>query len=101
MYLINKELTHSKFRFFERKLQIICNMATCKFQQSVLSAGQAGEWYAYQSDCFVGIAAVSPSVWFPGWMVFVRSHTPMARKIYLSLGDKEVGVSIEEVYNGG
>lgn len=46
-------------------------------------------WCAYESECFDGIAAASPSVWFPGWMDFVRSHAPKARKIYLSLGDKE------------
>ena len=46
-------------------------------------------WCAYESDSFTGIAAASPSVWYPGWMDFVRSHTPYTRKIYLSLGDKE------------
>ena len=46
-------------------------------------------WCAYQSPYFTGIAAASPSVWYPGWMDFVRSHTPDARKFYLSLGDKE------------
>lgn len=46
-------------------------------------------WCAYESDAFSGIAAASPSVWYPGWMDFVRSHTPKARRIYLSLGDKE------------
>ena len=46
-------------------------------------------WSAYQSDTFTGIAAASPSVWFPGWMDYVKTHKPKARKIYLSLGDKE------------
>lgn len=46
-------------------------------------------WCAYQSDSFNGIAAASPSVWFPGWMDYVRCHQPKAKKIYLSLGDKE------------
>ena len=46
-------------------------------------------WSAYQSDSFTGIAAASPSVWYPGWMDYVRSHKPNASKIYLSLGDKE------------
>ena len=46
-------------------------------------------WCAYQSDSFTGIAAASPSVWFPDWMDYVRSHQPKAKRIYLSLGDKE------------
>ena len=46
-------------------------------------------WCAYVSDLFVGIAAASPSVWYPGWMDFIRSHKPGAKSIYLSLGDKE------------
>ena len=46
-------------------------------------------WGAYEGYSFTGIAAASPSVWYPGWMDFVRSHKPNASKIYLSLGDKE------------
>ncbi len=46
-------------------------------------------WCAYESDAFSGIAAASPSVWYPGWMDFVRCRTPKARRVYLSLGDKE------------
>ena len=36
-----------------------------------------------------GIAAVSPSVWFPGWMEYALSHPIKTSRIYLSLGDKE------------
>ena len=46
-------------------------------------------WCAYESGSFDGIAAASPSVWYPGWMEFVRNHSPKAHSIYLSLGDKE------------
>lgn len=46
-------------------------------------------WSAYQSESFTGIAAASPSVWFPCWTDYVRSHQPKAKRIYLSLGDKE------------
>lgn len=46
-------------------------------------------WCAYESESFDSIAAASPSVWYPGWMEFVRSHRPRAHNIYLSLGDKE------------
>lgn len=46
-------------------------------------------WASYQTDIFSGIAAVSPSVWFPGWDAYMTSHSPQAQKIYLSLGEKE------------
>ena len=46
-------------------------------------------WAAYRTDRFSGIAAVSPSVWFPGFAEFAASRRPMTRRIYLSLGDRE------------
>lgn len=46
-------------------------------------------WAAYQTDVFSGIAAVSPSVWFPGFAEYTRSHSLLARRVYLSLGDRE------------
>lgn len=46
-------------------------------------------WCAYEGHSFTGIAAASPSVWYPGWMDFARGHKPNAGRIYLSLGDKE------------
>ena len=46
-------------------------------------------WQAYQSSFFRGIAAVSPSVWFPGFLDYAKDHTILTEKIYLSLGDKE------------
>lgn len=52
-------------------------------------AGFFSLWAAYQTDCFAGVAAVSPSVWFPGWMDFAREHSIGAPRVYLSLGDKE------------
>ena len=52
-------------------------------------AGLFALWASFQSELFEGIAAASPSVWFPGWLDFSQSHIPQARSIYLSLGDKE------------
>ena len=42
-----------------------------------------------QTDLFYGVAAASPSVWFPGWMEFEQQHPIQAQRVYLSLGDKE------------
>ena len=52
-------------------------------------AGLFALWASTQTDLFYGIAAASPSVWFPGWMEFEQRHPMQAQYIYLSLGDKE------------
>ncbi len=52
-------------------------------------AGLFALWCAYQTSAFCGIAAASPSVWYPNWTDFARDNTPLARAVYLSLGDKE------------
>lgn len=46
-------------------------------------------WAAYQTDLFCGIAAVSPSVWFPGWIKYAESNVIQSPEVYLSLGEKE------------
>lgn len=52
-------------------------------------AGLFALWASTQTNLFYGIAAASPSVWFPGWMEFEPLHPIQAQRIYLSLGDKE------------
>ena len=52
-------------------------------------AGLFSLWASYHTDKFEGIAAASPSVWFPKWLDFAQANNPQARSIYLSLGDKE------------
>ncbi len=46
-------------------------------------------WAAYRTDAFSGVAAASPSVWFPGWIEQAESAHPRAEAVYLSLGDRE------------
>ena len=46
-------------------------------------------WAAYQTDRFCGIAAASPSVWFPGWDSYICEHEIRSPIVYLSLGNKE------------
>ncbi len=71
-------------------------------------AGLFALWGAYQNDIFAAVVAASPSVWFPGFIEYMRSHEIMTDKVYLSLGDKEektknpvmasVGNKIREAY---
>ena len=52
-------------------------------------AGLFALWASTQTALFSGVAAASPSVWFPGWMEFEQQHPMQAQRVYLSLGDKE------------
>ena len=52
-------------------------------------AGLFSLWASTQANLFCGIAAASPSVWFPGWMKFEQQHPIQAQHVYLSLGNKE------------
>ena len=52
-------------------------------------AGLFALWASTQTDLFYGVAAASPSVWFPGWMEFEQRHPMQAQRVYLSLGNKE------------
>lgn len=52
-------------------------------------AGLFSLWASVQTGRFEGVAAASPSVWFPDFLDYIRERKPLCRKIYLSLGDKE------------
>ena len=52
-------------------------------------AGLFALWAAYQTDVFKGVAAASPSIWFPGFTDYMRKNSIRADSVYLSLGDKE------------
>ena len=52
-------------------------------------AGLFSLWAAIQTDAFSGVAAASPSVWYPGFTDYMRKNPAKCPHIYLSLGDKE------------
>ena len=52
-------------------------------------AGLFALWAGYQTKCFDGIAAASPSVWFPGFLAYMRQNNICTDAVYLSLGDRE------------
>lgn len=52
-------------------------------------AGLFSLWAAYQTDRFAGVAAVSPSVWYPGWIDYAAEHRIRTPLVYLSLGVRE------------
>lgn len=71
-------------------------------------AGLFALWAGYQTDVFSGIAAASPSIWFPGFTKYMKENELRAHAVYLSLGDREertrnpvmarVGDAIREAY---
>ncbi len=46
-------------------------------------------WAASECPLFDAVAAASPSVWVKNWDNYADSHPSMARKAYMSLGDRE------------
>lgn len=52
-------------------------------------AGLFALWAGYQSDRFAGVAAASPSIWFPHFTDYMKENTLLASAVYLSLGDRE------------
>ncbi|MBQ7613954.1 MAG: esterase [Butyrivibrio sp.] len=52
-------------------------------------AGLFSLWTAYRTGLFKGVAAVSPSMWFPGFDDYMKDNEIRCDNIYLSLGDKE------------
>ena len=52
-------------------------------------AGLFALWAASETDGFDGVAAASPSVWLRDWLSYAESHPVKAKRVYLSLGDRE------------
>lgn len=68
----------------------ICDADTMKCLIGGYSlAGFFALWASYQTPKFHGVAAVSPSVWYPDWIGYAETHKPLTPSVYLSLGDKE------------
>ena len=52
-------------------------------------AGLFALWAACQTDIFSGVAAAPPSVWFPGFIDYMKTYKIKSQNVYLSLGDRE------------
>jgi predicted alpha/beta superfamily hydrolase len=81
----------------EKTLEFITNQLLPEVQENIPHlilggyslAGLFALWSGYQTDKFEGIAAASPSVWYPKWIDYASENKPLAKSVYLSLGDKE------------
>ena len=52
-------------------------------------AGLFALWAAYQTDILSGVAAASPSLWFPDFDRYMNENAIRTGNVYLSLGDRE------------
>lgn len=52
-------------------------------------AGLFALWSVYQTDIFDRAASIPGSLWFDGFLEFMKANTPKVEFVYFSLGDKE------------
>ena len=74
-------------------LEVLMKLCTdtnkCYYIGGYSMAGLFALWTACQTNRFAGIAAASPSIWFPGFLKYLKQQKIQSNCIYLSLGDKE------------
>ena len=70
-------------------LQLCSDVSRTYYIGGYSLAGLFALWAAYQTNVFAGVAAASPSVWFPGFLKYMKEHDIHSGSVYLSLGDKE------------
>ena len=73
----------------EKVLEITTDRDKHYFIGGYSLAGLFALWASCQTDVFIGVAAASPSIWFPGFVEYMKENPVHAEKIYLSLGKKE------------
>lgn len=58
-------------------------------------AGLFALWALFQTDVFCAAASMSGSLWYPGFLEFVRTHETagVPARVYLSVGDRECRTS--------
>ncbi len=76
-------------RTLEEILKLCGNEGRRYFIGGYSLAGLFALWAAVRTDRFAGVAAASPSVWFPGFVEYLRGHEIQCPSVYLSLGDRE------------
>ena len=70
-------------------LKLCVDMNKTYFLGGYSLAGLFALWASFQTDVFTGVAAAAPSVWFPGFIEYMKNHKTNAKSVYLSLGDRE------------
>ena len=105
----NEDFTGGASETLQKILELCSDKSKHYYIGGYSLSGLFALWVAYQTDVFEGVAAASPSVWFPGFIEYMRDTHIKCNKVYLSLGDKEsktrnpimatVADKIREAYN--
>lgn len=74
---------------FEKLLDMCIDKSRTYYVGGYSLAGLFALWAAYQTDTFSGVAAASPSLWFPGFAEYMKKNEIRTDTVYLSLGDRE------------
>ena len=85
----NEDFGDGAVRTLEQILTLCTDKSRTYYIGGYSLAGLFSLWAAYQTDVFSGIAAASPSVWFPGFLQYMKEHDMRAKSVYLSLGNRE------------
>ena len=74
---------------FLEEILMLCPDSRACFIGGYSLAGLFALWAATRTDRFSGVAAASPSVWFPGFADYMQANRIRSGAVYLSLGDRE------------
>ena len=58
-------------------------------------------WASTRTERFEAVAAASPSVWIRDWLRFAGKNPSWARRVYMSLGDREENVKNQAIARVG
>lgn len=104
----NEDFGGEACRMLEEVLKLTEDKTKTYYIGGYSLAGLFALWAAYQTDVFLGVVAASPSIWFPGFVSYMKANEIKVQDVYLSLGDKEeraknptmatVGDCIREAY---
>lgn len=68
---------------------LLNSMIFCSFNLNVSLSGLFALWASCRKDIFYGVASVSGSFWYDGFIEWISENRPFADKFYFSLGEKE------------
>lgn len=85
----NEDFGDGAARTLEQILTLCTDKSKAYYIGGYSLTGLFSLWAAYQTDIFSGVAAASPSVWFPGFIAYMKEHEINSETVYLSLGDRE------------
>ena len=94
-------LAETALPYLEREIPI-CPDTASRMIVGYSLGGLFALWAGYESGRFGGIASLSGSLWYEGWVDYVRSHGLLPdTRVYLSLGKSEEHSSNEDMRRVG